>query len=168
MTLALAADMLVSAGLAADHRSATARALDALETGRATETFGRMVRALGGPGDFVEQARRHLPTAPVTAEVASPASGYVASIATRDIGVAVVALGGGRTRPQDPVDPAVGLAGLLPVGAEIRAGEPLAVVHARNEASARTAAKSVAAAYAIAPARPRPGKTILRRVAADA
>ena len=64
-------------------------------------------------------------------------SGIVQSIATRDVGVAVVALGGGRTRPQDPIDHAVGLTDLAAVGDTVDASRPLAIVHARSEKEAR-------------------------------
>ena len=57
-----------------------------------------MVSALGGPANFVENAARYLPKAPVELAVERRRGGYVGGIATRDIGLAVVALGGGRTQ----------------------------------------------------------------------
>ena len=64
--------------------------------------------------------------------VLADSAGYVTGIATRDIGLAVVALGGGRTTPDDVDRPRVGFTGLLPIGAEAVKGEPLAIVHART------------------------------------
>lgn len=165
VTLALAAEMLQSAGLSASHQDAMRNAVDALESGRAAAVFGRMVAALGGPKDFVEKAEKHLPRAGVELPVPAPVSGFVTGIATRDIGLAVVALGGGRTRPEDKVDHAVGLTGLLPVGAEVAAGEPLATVHARTGDDARAAVAAVTAAYALGPIRPSADRPVLRRVA---
>ena len=164
VTLALAADMLYAAGIAASHRQALALAEDALNSGRAAETFGRMVKVLGGPADFIDDCRRYLPAAPVRVPVPSPHEGFVTAIATRDIGVAVVALGGGRTRPQDTVDHAVGLTELAPIGAEISRGDPLAFVLARSEDEAKAAVQAVQAAYMIGEKRPATPKVVLRRV----
>src|SRR4029077_7379855 len=131
--LALAAEMLQSAAISGSNQEGLLRAHDALESGRAAELFGRMVAALGGPADFVERSAAHLPKARVVRPVPAPQSGYVGAIATRQIGLSVGALGGGRTRPQDAIDHTVGFSGLQPIGAEIRAGEPLALVHARSD-----------------------------------
>ncbi len=165
VTLALAAEMLVSTGIAGTTREGLARAGRALDGGQAAETFGRMVALLGGPADFLQRPEAYLKSAPVERAVSAPASGFVTGVATRDIGVAVVALGGGRTRPEDGVDHAVGLTRLLSVGTEVRRGDPLALVHARSEAQAVEASKAVAAAYMIGPERQRVRPAVARRVA---
>ncbi len=164
VTLALAADMLHAAGIAASHKQGLARAEDALRSGRAAETFARMVSVLGGPKDFIDDCRKYLPPAPVRVPIKAEAKGFVGAIATREIGVAVVALGGGRTRPQDPVDHAVGLTGLLPIGAEVDKGEPLGFVLARTAEGAEKAEAAVRAAYTITAKRPAAGKVVVRRV----
>ena len=166
VTLALAGEMLVAAGLAKSHREAEEKARAVLDSGAAAEHFARMVSELGGPADFMEDCRVHLPVAPVIRPVPAPAGGFVTAIDTRAVGVAVVALGGGRTRPGDPVDHAVGLTELLPVCAETTKGEPLAMVHAGNDAEAARAVKAVLAAYELAPSRPPRRKAVLRRIAA--
>jgi len=164
VTMALAADMLQATGIAASHKQGLARAEDALRSGRAAETFGRMVSVLGGPKDFVEDCRKYLPQAPVRVPVEIDAKGFVGAIATREIGLAVVASGGGRTRPQDAINHAVGLTALQPIGAEIDKDEPLAIVHAQTEAEAERAAAAVRAAYTIVAKRPAANKVIIRRV----
>ena len=165
VTLALAAEMLISAGISTTHRAASERAAQALATGKAAEIFGRMVAALGGPADFVENSAKHPARAKVERIAAAPRDGFVADVATRDIGLSVVALGGGRTRPQDAVDHSVGLTRLAPVGTALREGEPLAIIHARSEADAEAAAASVLAAYSIGDARPQTQKPVVRRIA---
>jgi thymidine phosphorylase len=164
VTLALAAEMLQSAGLAVSNQDALRRAAEALGSGRAAAVFSRMVAALGGPADFVERAGAYLPAAPVVRKVVAQRSGFVTGIATRAIGLAVVELGGGRRRPEDKVDPAVGLTGLMPVGAEVIPGEALALVHARSEAEAEAAVATVLDAYAIGPAKPPAEKAVIRRI----
>jgi len=164
VTIGLAAEMLLAAGIAETHARAERRASDALESGRAADVFGRMVAALGGPADFVERYDKYLPAAPVVREVRSVASGFVTGIRSREIGMAVVGLGGGRTRPEQEIDHAVGFSDILPVGAEVRVGDRLALVHARSETEADEAAAALTAAYSIGEARPRTPKAVLRRV----
>ncbi|RWB76087.1 MAG: thymidine phosphorylase [Mesorhizobium sp.] len=164
VTLALAAEMLQSAGLVSSQQDGLRRATEALAGGRAASVFARMVSALGGPGDFIEKSEKYLPTAPVELAVRAEQDGFVTGIATRDIGLAVVTLGGGRSRPDDKIDYAVGLTRLLPVGAEARSGEPLALVHARTDAEAEAAAAAVRAAYTIGGSKPPAEKTVLRRI----
>ncbi|KQZ33258.1 thymidine phosphorylase [Mesorhizobium sp. Root552] len=164
VTLALAAEMLQLAGLASSNQDGFRRAGEALEGGRAAAVFARMVSVLGGPADFIDKPEKYLPKAPVERPVKAQRGGFVTGVATRAIGLAVVELGGGRTRPEDKVDHAVGLTSLLPVGAEVRGGDMLALVHARSEDQADRASAAVLAAYTIGPARSSPDKAILRRV----
>ncbi len=165
VTMALCAELLHLCGKAGSNREATAMALDALETGRAAETFGRMVVALGGPPDFVENCSGHLPSAPVSREITATDNGFVSGIATREIGLAVVSLGGGRTRPQDPVDHAVGLTKLLPLGAAVRRGDLLGLVHARSDSDANAAEFAVRNAITLSVDRPQTKRPVTRRIA---
>ncbi|MCB1452796.1 MAG: thymidine phosphorylase, partial [Rhizobiaceae bacterium] len=89
VTLALAAEMLMSSGTATSMHEAALISRNALESGKAAEVFGRMVAALGGPSDFVENYRRHLPGAEVELAVSADRAGYVTAVETRDIGIAV-------------------------------------------------------------------------------
>ncbi len=158
VTLALGSEVMVLSGLVTTTAGARAALLKSLATGAAAERFARMVASLGGPADLVERPDRHLATAPVIVDVPASRDGYVDAIDTRALGFVVVALGGGRTAPGQKVDPAVGLDRLAGLAQPIRAGMPLARVHAASANAARRAAAEVSAAYAIgeAPvARPR-------------
>jgi thymidine phosphorylase len=157
--------MLGAAGLAGSKSDAARRAREALDSGRAAETFGRMVHALGGPAGFVEDCRAFLPRADVEIAVKTDRGGYVAAIATRDIGIAVVGLGGGRRKPEDAVDHAVGITNLLPVGAEVARGDALALVRARSTAGAEAAAAAIRTAYSLGDGRPARRKPVMRRMA---
>lgn len=154
VTLSLADEMLVSSGLATDRTAARQQSQQVLDNGLAAERFAKMVTALGGPADFVERQEYYLPKAPVIRAIKAVSNGYVKSIDTRGVGLAVVALGGGRTRPQDDVDPAVGLTGLAGRGASVSVGDVIAVVHGRDEAAADAATDSVLKAYDIRPEQP--------------
>jgi thymidine phosphorylase len=165
-TVALSAEVLVLGRLAANQAEAAARIEEAIASGRAAETFQRMVVALGGPPDLLEQPGRHLAAAPVVRAVHAEDSGHVARIATRDVGVAVVALGGGRTRPQDPIDHAVGFTELAPVGTQVDRDRPLGIVHARDEAAAEAAARALRRAYTLGDAPQTRAPLILDRIGA--
>jgi thymidine phosphorylase len=90
--------------------------------------------------------------APVQRVVPAPHAGWLAAVDTCALGLAVVALGGGRWRPGQTVDARVGLSALRPLGSEVADGEPLACVHAASEADADAAVQAVAAAWQIADA----------------
>ncbi|MBC6717767.1 thymidine phosphorylase [Aurantimonas sp. DM33-3] len=154
VTLALAAEMLVLAGLAPDLVAGEAKARTALDDGRAAEIFGRMVAALGGPVDFVARMDAYLPKAPVVRPIAATGPGTVTAVDARQLGLCVVGLGGGRTRPQDAVDHSVGLTELAAIGTVLGDGDPIAMVHARDEAAAEAAAAAVRAAYSFGDAEP--------------
>lgn len=150
VTLALAEQTLLCAGLASSVELAREQLLHAWKSGAALQRFARMVEALGGPSDLVERPENYLPAASVVIPVMAPQAGIVQSIDTREIGLAVVALGGGRRNPQDPIDPAVGLSQLCFPGEAVGANRPLALVHARDLEQAERAAQAVQAAYRIA------------------
>ncbi|MCR9137114.1 MAG: thymidine phosphorylase [Alphaproteobacteria bacterium] len=147
VTLSLADEMLISSAVARNRATARQMSQSVLDDGRAAERFARMVAALGGPADFVERHAAYLPKAPVTRPVTVPEDCIVQSIDTRGVGLAVVALGGGRTRPQDNVDPAVGLTDLAGHGASLSAGDTVAMVHARDADAADAATHAVLEAY---------------------
>ncbi len=156
LSCALGGVVLALAGLDPTPEAGAARVRGAITSGAAAERFGAMVAAQGGPADFVQRWRDRLPAARVLRPVAATTAGHVAAIDGEALGLAVVGLGGGRKRGDEVIDPAVGLDGLLPLGAPVAVGDPLAIVHAAREDAAEAAAEAVRAAYAIgaAPAVP--------------
>ncbi len=149
LTLELAAALLCMGGLAADHGDATRQLRRALDTGEAAERFARMVAALGGPADLLQRPDVHLARAPIQHEVRSPGTGYVAAVDVRALGQAVVELGGGRSRPGQALDHAVGLVEVLGCGSAVEVGQPLAIIHARRADAAEAAQRKVARAFRI-------------------
>lgn len=162
--LALAAEMLTASGLSTDLDEAAARARTALSSGRAAEVFGRMVRMLGGPADLLEKQQAYLQKAPVIRPVAAASSGYLAACGTRDIGMAVIGLGGGRMRPDDAIDHRTGFDRLLPLGTRVEKGDPIGFVHAADEAQADEASARLSALYEIADASPQARPVIVGRI----
>ena len=134
VTMALCADMLLSGGLAATETEARTKLQQVLDNGKAAEVFARMVAALGGPADFVENYDSHLEKAEIVRPVYASSSGIIQQIDTRALGMAVVALGGGRLRAADEIDYAVGLTEVISLGELADSTRPVAWVHARSEA----------------------------------
>lgn len=164
VTRALSAEMLVMGGLAADLAEAGDKVDRALASGAAAERFARMVAALGGPADLLERPDAHLARAPVVRAVTPERAGIVAAIDMRALGLAVIALGGGRRRPTDAIDPAVGLTAIAGRGAAVGADRPLCLVHAASEADADAVAADIRAAYTLADAAPAAGPIVIERI----
>jgi thymidine phosphorylase len=154
VTLALCAQMLILGGLAQDEQEARAKLQASLDSGAAAEKFTRMVVALGGPADLLERPDAHLAKAPIVVPVPALSAGFVTAADTRGLGLAVVALGGGRRRPSDQIDFAVGLTEFAELGGRVEAGQPLALVHARTQDAAEQAVREVQAAYVLGDSKP--------------
>ena len=147
LTVALCARLLVMQG--AEDAAATARVEDAISSGAAMERFARMVAALGGPPDMAEDWHTHLPKAPVVRQITAPAAGHVTAMDGEALGLAVVALGGGRRVETDRIDPTVGFTDMVGLGDTLEAGAPLCTAHAATEAAAEEATRAVLAAITI-------------------
>jgi len=165
VTLALGADMLVLGGLAASTEQARHRLMAALEQGQAAERFAEMVHALGGPAQLLQQPQRHLAAAPLRRPVLAAHSGFIASHATRHIGLVVIELGGGRRVASDNVDHRVGLTQILPPGTAVQQGDTLAWVHAADEDSAQRAVLQLQQHVAIGEQAPTPAPVLLEHIA---
>lgn len=149
VTRALCVESLVLSGLAPDAGAAGKLVDQAIATGAAADRFARMVAVLGGPPDLIERPDRHLATAPVVVPLFADRPGVVTAQDVRALGLAVVALGGGRTRPQDGIDPRVGLDQVAAIGASVGPDRPLCLVHAADRAAADAVASAIRNAYVI-------------------
>ncbi|MGI9494324.1 MAG: thymidine phosphorylase, partial [Geminicoccaceae bacterium] len=152
VTLALAAELIELGGLAPTIDEAKVTLERALADGRAAACFQRMIADLGGPSDLLEKPERYLPKSKVKRPVFLSHAGFVAAIDTRALGLAIVQLGGGRTRPEDEVDPSVGLSEVLSLGDEVDDKNPFAEVHAATEDDADRAIQQIKAAVVVADA----------------
>lgn len=145
----LAEETLQLAGLADDAATAERLVLEAWQSGAALARFAAMNLALGGPPDLIDRPWQHLPRAPVVRAVHPVRPGWVLQVDTRALGLLVVELGGGRRRPEDAVDPAVGLAGLALPGDRVDENRPLGLIHAGDTLSAERAARQLQMAYVL-------------------
>jgi len=161
LTRRLGAELLLLGGLADRMDGALARVDEVLADGHAIERFARMVAALGGPVDFVERAARYLPAAPVQRVLRARRAGWVGAMATREIGMLVVELGGGRRQASDAVDHRVGVSEIAAIERRVDVGDALAIVHAADEASAAAGCERLAALIEIADVAPVPRAVVI-------
>jgi len=165
VTAALGGELLHMAGLAQSPEDGSARISEAITDGRAMERFAAMVAGQGGPSDFAQTWDAVLPRAPVIRDIPAPTDGYLAKADGTALGHAVVAMGGGRARDGDAIDPSVGLDAIAPLGARLAEGDPLARVHAADEAAADRAAAAVLAALTLSDKAPDATPLIAERIA---
>jgi thymidine phosphorylase len=149
VTRALATMLLLQSGLASSHSEAKTAIERALHSGRAAECFGHSIASMGGPTDFMECSNDYLKICkgrPVFAHEKFLGQ-FVNKIDTRELGMAVVALGGGRTRANQSLDHSVGCSDFLMPGHKLMKGLPLAWVHARDETTFLMAQERIRGAY---------------------
>ncbi|MFB9886784.1 thymidine phosphorylase [Balneatrix alpica] len=165
VTMALCAEMLMLGGLAENEAAARDKLQQALDSGRAAEAFARMVSTLGGPLDFIERYDVHLAQAAIVKPVYAQQAGVVTQMNTRELGLAVVALGGGRRRADDKLDYSVGLTEIIALGESVDNQRPLAMIHARTEADWQEAAAQVQAAISLGEQAPAALPAVYERIA---
>lgn len=147
ITLELGAEMLVLGKLASSLDNAREQLLTQLNNGNAAKRFALMVQALGGPADLMQNPHQYLTAANTVIEVKAPHSAWVASMQTRDIGILLIELGGGRRKASDTIDHSVGFTGLPAVGVRLEQGQVFAKVHANSPAQAQEMAQRLLALY---------------------
>jgi thymidine phosphorylase len=150
LVLDACAHLLALSDLDVDVAGGRALAETVVADGTALAAYERWIRAQGGDSD--EAA---LPRAPLVREVFAPHDGYVQRVAALPVGLAALHLGAGRRTKDETVDHAVGIVCAKKRGDPVEAGEPLAELHARDEASADEAAATVLAAYELGDDPPR-------------
>jgi thymidine phosphorylase len=161
LTRLLSAELLQLGRLSSSPSEALRQVDVALDSGAALEHFARMVAALGGPSDFVQRASHYLPSAPVQLAVTAPHSGWISAMATRDIGLLVIELGGGRRQASDRVDARVGFTHFAALGQQVQTGERLATVHAADLAAAQMASSRLQSLISISEQAPGPLQPVL-------
>ncbi len=149
VTMELCAEMLMLGKLARSIEEAKEKLQSVLDSGKAAKVFADMVTALGGPSDFIQNYDAYLDKAEIIRSVYAERQGIVQSMDTRAIGLAVVSMGGGRRKPTDDIDYAVGFSKFIAVNDEVNETIPLAMVHVRTEVQFEEAEKALRAAIVI-------------------
>jgi pyrimidine-nucleoside phosphorylase len=165
VTYALGAEMLVL-GEAAPDRDAARRQMEvAISSGRAAAKFQEIIEAQGGNPGVVDDPAT-LPQAGECELWLSPADGFVQHIEPRRVGEGIIALGGGRTKIDDAVDPSVGFVISARPGDRVKKGEPLATIFARDEPGVVAGIAAMTEAIAIGDEADHPLPLVSHRVTA--
>jgi pyrimidine-nucleoside phosphorylase len=151
-TVALGAEMLRLGGVA--DSDAEARIVAAIASGDGARVMERMIEAQGGDPKVVEELDR-LPRARYAVELESDTDGVVTAVDALEVGLTAVAMGAGRTRTDDVVDPAVGIKLAVAPGEQVQKGQPLAILHVHEVAAAEPHAVRLRRAIVVDPAAPR-------------
>ncbi|HIE37512.1 MAG TPA: thymidine phosphorylase [Anaerolineales bacterium] len=148
--LVVAAEMLALGGIVVDSAQGIEMAADAIATGKAWQKFLALVEAQGGDVATVEEPD-HLPQARLIEPVPAPGGGYLQKVNAAEVGLALMDLGGGREKKEDPIDHAVGVVTHYKVGDEVQAETPLFTIHANDETRLAAARERLLAAHTIGP-----------------
>ncbi len=134
-----------------------------IATGQALEKFREGIRLQGGDERVIDEPQR-LPQARFHLDVASSASGFVASTNCEQFGIALAMLGGGREKKEDRIEHAVGLEFHKRIGDRVEKGEPLATIHYNSDAKLAEAKNRIADSYHIGQEAPREKPALVRRL----
>jgi pyrimidine-nucleoside phosphorylase len=150
LSLELSAHMLVLSQTDQNLEAARIRLRKALDSGNALECFRNNIVAQGGEPRICDEPTAFLPLVRETASVLAPRSGFINGVDTTEIGHTIAAIGGGRVRIEDVIDPAVGFVSEIKIGDRIKQGESIGTVYCANAEKAREAVERIKAAYCIA------------------
>ncbi|HSE30344.1 MAG TPA: thymidine phosphorylase [Pyrinomonadaceae bacterium] len=164
LSLELAAHMLVLANVEQTLERALGLLRRQLDSGAALEAFRQNVRAQGGDARVCEDPARFLPLVTKGVKVESPRSGFITSVDTTEIGHAIAAIGGGRVRIEDVIDPTVGFVTEVKIGYRVTQSDALGVVYSSDQSNAREAAARIQAAYTIDEAPPAASQTLVKEI----
>ncbi|WP_407678743.1 thymidine phosphorylase [Candidatus Seribacter sulfatis] len=149
VTLSLGGELLCLGGLVENSSEGETKIDQVIGSGQATERFARMVFALGGPNDLVENYSRHLPEAPFLYDLVAKENGFISEIDLRAVGQVVIELGGGRKQQDEILDLSVGLDQISGLGQAVQSGDLLCRIHAKDEESAHSVSKNLLSAFTI-------------------
>jgi pyrimidine-nucleoside phosphorylase len=163
LSLELAAHMLVLANVEQTIESALATLGRQLDSGAALETFRQNVIAQGGDARVCDDPAGFLPLVTKGIKVESPRSGFITRIDTTEIGHAIAAIGGGRVRIEDVIDPKVGFVTEVKIGDRTNNGT-LGILYSLDQDGAREAAARIQAAYVISDEPPAAPQKLVKEI----
>jgi pyrimidine-nucleoside phosphorylase len=166
VTYALGVEMLMLGGFSGGRGEARATLEKLIRTGAAAEHFRKIIAAQGGDPRVVDDPGL-LPQAKVVEIYGATRRGFIAAIEPRTIGRAIIDMGGGRSKMEDPVDPSVGLVITAKPGDWVEAGEPLGTIFARDRAGVELARQALGSAIRIADEAEPPLPLVSHRVSLD-
>jgi pyrimidine-nucleoside phosphorylase len=167
LSVELAARMVALSGVGGTLEEARASVGRALASGAALERFRRNVEEQGGDPRVCDDPSVLSDLTVEEVGVESEHAGYVVSIDASEVGRAVASIGGGRSRVEDRIDPAVGFLAHAKTGQLVTAGEPLGLLYCRSASGARAAVERIRAAYVVGEAPPNRVPELIKEVIAQ-
>jgi pyrimidine-nucleoside phosphorylase len=164
LSLELSAHMLVLARVDDSLEAARGRLQKILSSGGALDCFRQNVTAQGGEPRVCDDPAKFLPLVAESFKVESPRSGFVTKVNTAEIGYAIAAIGGGRVRIDDAIDPTVGFIAEIKIGDRIGVGAALGTVYCRDQSKAKEAVQRIQTAYEIDDQPPKEIPQLMREV----
>lgn len=164
VTIALCAELLINSGKAKDEEDATRQLRRIITSGAAYEKFAKMCKALGVKTSVLEKYEEKEPQAKYIKPIYAPKSGYISSMNTREIGLGVIMLGGGRTIPTQKINYTTGFSSFCQIGDKVDPKTPLCYVHAEDEAVIAEVRKQIEKAVNISSEKPQVASAIIRKV----
>ena len=164
LSIELSAHMLVLSHVDDSLEAARDRLQKILTSGQGLECFRQNVEAQGGEPRVCDDPSGFLPLVKESFKVESPRSGFVSQVNTAEIGHAIAAIGGGRVRIDDAIDPTVGFMAEVRIGDRLKSGDALGVVYCRDDAAAGEAVQRIQAAYEISDHSPSEIPQLMREV----
>ena len=164
ITLELCSELLLASSLATSKNDAIAKLQHSIDSGNALEKFAAMVSSLGGPKDFCDNPWHYLPKANIIRPVFAHRQGYVCAMNTRNIGLSVILLKGGRTTPEQKLDYATGYSDFCQIGDWVDAKTPLAIVHAQTEEDYLKASQELNLNISISNEKPHLNECIIKQI----
>lgn len=165
VTMALCAELLINCGKAKDKETAIKQLRKVISSGVAYEKFAKMCKALGAKISVLEKYDEKQPRAKYIKPIYASKSGYVSSMDTREIGLSVIMLGGGRTTPTQKINYTTGFTSFCQIGDKVDKKTPLCYVHAEDENVIAEVEKQIEKAVNISSEKPQIQPTIIRKVA---
>ena len=164
ITLELCSELLLASSLATSKNDAIAKLQHSIDSGNALEKFAAMVSSLGGPKDFCDNPWHYLPKARIIRPVFAHRQGYVCAMNTRNIGLSVILLKGGRTTPEQKLDYATGYSDFCQIGDWVDDKTPLAIIHAQTEEDYLKASQELNLNISISNEKPHLNECIIKQI----
>lgn len=149
VTMGLCAELLVIGKLAKTQEEALEKLEENLKNGKALEIFANMITKLGGPEDFCENPYKYLAKSAIVKPLYAKNNGYVKYINTRNIGLALIGLKGGRIHPEQELDYATGFEDFCQLGDKLDKNNPICIIHAQTEEDWQKAAEEILSSITI-------------------
>jgi pyrimidine-nucleoside phosphorylase len=143
VSYALGAEMLVMGERAFDVESGKRILHQIVSSGQGLSKFKEMLTEHGGNPNVADDYLRILPQAAHSLELKAVGKGYISQIDNRGIGMAGVALGCGRLKMEDVIDPSAGFIFLRKLGDQVNPGDVIVIIRYNDKSKGIQAVESL-------------------------